>query len=184
MSRLPVEWLEGAGLEPPYKVVANIPYYITSLILRRLLEAAAPPTCLVLMVQREVAQNLVAKPPRANLLGISVQYYGAPRIVGTVPAGSFYPRPQVDSAIVRIDVDKSLRPREPEAFFRVVRAGFGGKRKQLKNALAQGLGVTGAQAGHLLLQANVAPERRAETLTLAEWNAVTRAAQTISEPSE
>lgn len=169
LQQSPSEWLARAGLNAPYSVVANIPYYITSAILRYLLEADIPPTRIVVMVQREVAQHLIAQPPRANLLGVSVQYYGVPRIVGVVPAGAFYPRPQVDSAIVRVDVTQ-VREREQAArFFRIVRAGFGEKRKQLGNALAHGLGLTVTESHWLLTRANIEPIRRAETLTVAEW---------------
>lgn len=170
----PTEWLARAGLEPPYAVVANIPYYITSAILRYLLEADIPPTRIVVLVQREVAQQLVAQPPHANLLGVSVQYYGTPRIVGVVPAGAFYPRPKVDSAIVRVDVSPSRSREHAGYFFRVVRAGFGEKRKQLGNALAHGLKLTSARAQWLLARAHIDPTRRAETLALGEWEMLAR----------
>lgn len=165
----PREWLAQAQLAPPYRVVANIPYYITSPILRYLLEAAPPPSRIVLMTQREVAQQIIAKPPHATLLGVSVQFYGAPRIVANVPAGAFYPRPKVDSAIVRIDVTDPAPTVDTRHFFRVVRAGFGAKRKQLHNALAGGLQISTAEVGRALLRAKIDPSRRAETLTIAEW---------------
>jgi 16S rRNA (adenine1518-N6/adenine1519-N6)-dimethyltransferase len=179
LKRPPDEWLALANAAPPYLVVANIPYYITSAILRYLLEAAAPPTRIILMVQREVAQALIAHPPHANLLGTSVQYYGTPRIIDTVPAGAFYPRPGVDSAIVRIDLDHRPRGENAGEFFRVVRAGFGARRKQLHNALARGLGLSTAQAQLLLHRANIDPARRAETLTIQEWIVLTRAVSAL-----
>lgn len=177
LERPPEAWLAAAQLTPPYAVVANLPYYITSAILRALLEASSPPTRLVVMVQREVAQQIVAKPPHMSLLGVSVQFYGTPVIIGIVPAGAFLPRPQVDSAIVRIDVSPAPPHIEPELFFRVVRAGFGAKRKQLRNALANGLGLPSEQAAALLARAGIDPARRAETLSLAEWEHAARAAQ-------
>lgn len=171
----PGDWLARANSAPPYLVVANIPYYITSAILRYLLEAPDAPTRIILMVQREVAQQLTARPPHATLLGTSVQYYGTPRIIDTVPAGAFYPRPKVDSAIVRVDVDHSQDPDDAQQFFRVARAGFGAKRKQLHNALAHGLGLPASGALLLLHRAHIDPARRAETLTIAEWVALARA---------
>ncbi len=160
----------------PYKVVANLPYYITSAILRHLLESSPPPRLLVLTVQKEVAQRIVARPPRMNLLAVSVQFYGEPRIVHTIPRGAFYPPPKVDSAVVRIDVFPRPRVDVPdkELFFRVVKAGFAQRRKQLRNALAAGLGLPPAVVVEALRQAHIEPTRRAETLTLEEWARLTR----------
>ena len=154
-----------------YKVVANIPYYLTSALIRRLLEAEAKPSLVVLTVQREVAERICASPPDMSLLAVSVQFYGQPRIVGRIPAGAFYPVPDVDSAIVRIDLfdQPPLRGAEVDRFFALVKAGFSQKRKQIKNALAGGLRLKGAEAEKLLLAADVDPSRRAETLTLEEW---------------
>lgn len=161
----------------PYAVVANLPYYITSAVLRQLLQCVPPPFRLVLMVQREVAQRIVAAPGQMSLLAVSVQFYGQPRIVMRIPAGAFVPPPQVDSAVLRIDTYE--RPPvdvpSPEDFFRVVRAGFSQRRKQLRNALGAGLGLSAEQASALLSAAGIAPSRRAETLNLAEWAALTRA---------
>ncbi len=157
-----------------YKVVANIPYNITSAIIRHLLEAPVRPERLVLMVQREVADRIVAQPNDMNLLAVSVQFYTRPSLVARVPAGAFYPRPEVDSEIVRLDVRDQPAVDVPDidAFFRVVKAGFSQKRKQIRNALAGGLHFEPGQVDGLLARAGVAPERRAETLTLAEWAAV------------
>ncbi len=154
-----------------YKVVANIPYYITSAILRHLLEAEIKPSLMVLTVQLEVAQRIIAQPDDMNLLAVSVQFYGKPRLVQRIPAGAFYPVPAVDSAVVRID----LFPRPPVAvqdvdlFFKVAKAGFGQKRKQLHNALKAGLGRSGEEIDRALAAAEIDPRRRAETLTIIEW---------------
>lgn len=169
LKQAPEAWLAQGNASTPYIVVANIPYYITSAILRYLLEAQTPPERIVVMVQRQVAQQITAKPPHANLLGVSVQYYGVPQIVGNVAAGAFYPRPQVDSAVVRIDVTSAPSEKDSARFFRIVRAGFGAKRKQLHNALTLGLNLSGEEVGKMLAQAHINPTRRAETLTLAEW---------------
>lgn len=154
-----------------YKVVANIPYYLTSALIRRLLEAEAKPSLLVLTVQREVAGRICASPPDMSLLAVSVQFYGQPRLLGHIPAGAFYPAPDVDSAIVRIDLfdQPPLRGPEADQFFALVKAGFSQKRKQIKNALAAGLRLKGAEAEKLLRAANIDPARRAETLTQEEW---------------
>jgi 16S rRNA (adenine1518-N6/adenine1519-N6)-dimethyltransferase len=156
---------------PHYKVVANIPYYITSAILRHLLETGVKPQVIVLTIQLEVAQRLIARPGDMNLLAVSVQFYGAPRIVQRIPAGAFYPVPDVDSAVVRIDLpaEPRVRVKDVDAFFRVAKAGFGQKRKQLHNALAAGLPVTHERIAQALSEAGIDPQRRAETLTLEEW---------------
>jgi len=157
-----------------YKVVANLPYYITSAVIRYLLESDPSPELLVLTVQREVAERMVAAPPEMSLLALSVQFYCTARIVGRIPAGAFYPAPKVDSAVVRLD----RRPAPavpgvtPAAFFEVARAGFSQPRKQLRNSFAAGMGVPPAQAEVWLSAAGIAPQRRAETLTLAEWGAL------------
>lgn len=156
---------------PEYKVVANLPYYITSAAIRHLLEASHPPSLLVLTVQREVAQRIVAQPPQMSLLAVSVQLYAEAEIVDRIPAGAFYPPPKVESAVVRLR--RRLEPAVPvddrEHFFEVVRAGFGQRRKQLRNALAAGLNLPTAMVTQAMSKAGIDPRRRAETMTLAEW---------------
>jgi 16S rRNA (adenine1518-N6/adenine1519-N6)-dimethyltransferase len=173
--------ITGAGDIPapvsmPFKVVANLPYYITSAILRHLLEAAQKPHVIVVMVQREVARRMVARPPQMNLLAVSVQFFAQPRIVRTIAAGAFYPPPKVDSAVVRLDIFEQARlhTTQVERFFEIVRAGFGGRRKQLRNSLARGLAIAPDSMAATLLRARIQPARRAETLTLEEWLALHR----------
>ncbi len=163
--------------DAPYTVVANLPYYITSAILRRLLESGPRPQRLVITVQREVAERLVAEPGDMSLLSVSVQFYGQPHIAMHLNPAAFWPRPDVESAVVCIDVYAAPPVDVPDSalFFRVVRAGFGQKRKQLRNALSAGLHVEKTQADDVLRAGGVDPQRRAETLGLAEWAAVTRA---------
>jgi len=160
-----------------YVVVANLPYYITSAILRHLLEARHKPRRLVLTVQQEVAERLVAQPDDMSLLAVSVRFFGQPHIVNRLKPAAFWPRPDVDSAVVRIDVHDQPPVDVPDetTFFRVVRAGFGQKRKQMKNALGGGLGIATSEAATLLETADIDPRRRAETLSLEEWAALTRA---------
>jgi 16S rRNA (adenine1518-N6/adenine1519-N6)-dimethyltransferase len=162
--------------ERDYVVVANLPYYITSAILRHLLEARHKPRRLVLTVQQEVAERLVAQPGDMSLLTVSVQFYGKPTIVTRFNPAVFWPRPDVASAVVRIDVYDQPPVDVPgeELFFKVVKAGFGQKRKQLKNSLGAGLGLSHAAAAKMLEEAGVDPARRAETLTLDEWARITR----------
>jgi 16S rRNA (adenine1518-N6/adenine1519-N6)-dimethyltransferase len=172
---LKVDVLQAIGPKD-FVVVANLPYYITSAILRHLLEPYRRPKRLVLTVQEEVADRLVAQPDDMSLLTVSVQFYGKPQIVARLNPAVFWPRPDVGSAVVRIDTYDTPPVKVPDVdvFFRVVRAGFGQKRKQLKNALGGGLGIKTAEAGALIEQAGLDPSRRAETLSLDEWAALTR----------
>ncbi len=163
--------LEGLFPGKPYLVVANIPYAITSLLIRRLLEAPAAPRRLVLTVQREVAERIVAGAGEMSLLALSVRLYGQPRLAGIVPAGAFYPPPRVDSAILRIDCHASpvLEASQVPVLFALARAGFGQKRKQLRNALSARLALPTDQVAEGLRQAGIEPRQRAQELDLAAW---------------
>ena len=167
---------EGAS-GSPYKVVANLPYYITSRALRHLLAESDRPRLLVLMVQREVADRLRAGPGEHSLLSLSVQAFGSVEQVCRVPASAFYPAPKVASAVVRIAVDErpaidsALQP----AYFRVLRAGFGQKRKQLHNSLSANLALPPGRAHQLLVQAGIPPTARPQSLSLEQWRALARA---------
>ncbi len=154
-----------------YKLVANLPYYITAPTFRHFLESANPPRTLVVMVQQEVAQRIVAQPGDLSVLAISIQFYGKPRIMANVPASSFYPAPKVDSAILRVDIhaDTPLAPAERDSFFRVVQAGFSERRKQLHNSLTHGLHYKNEIVLAWLAEAGIEASRRAETLSIAEW---------------
>ena len=154
-----------------YKLVANLPYYITAPTFRHFLESANPPRLFVVMVQYEVAQRITAGPGDLSLLGVSVQFYGEPKIIAHIPARAFHPAPKVDSAILRIDLkdEVPLTPRQRDSFFRMVQAGFSERRKQLHNSLAHGLHRKNADVQPWLLAANIDPSRRAETLSIEEW---------------
>jgi 16S rRNA (adenine1518-N6/adenine1519-N6)-dimethyltransferase len=153
-----------------YKVVANLPYYIASPVLRHFLEADLKPQSLVVMVQKEVAREITAHAGRLSLLGISIQLYGEPKIVKYARASSFYPAPEVDSAILKITVyPQPVVEVDTESFFIVVRAGFSAARKQLVNSLTQGLKVPKAETLSLLDRAGIDSRRRAETLSIEEW---------------
>jgi 16S rRNA (adenine1518-N6/adenine1519-N6)-dimethyltransferase len=163
--------------DSPYVVVANLPFYITSAILRHLLESAHKPQRMIVTVQREVAERLVAEPGDLSLLAVSVQFYGNPQIAMRLNPAAFWPRPDVESAVMRIDVYPAPPVDVPDekSFFRVVRAGFGQKRKQLRNSLSAGLHLDKGQVDTFLIQAGIDPQRRAETVSLDEWAALTRA---------
>lgn len=167
--------------DTPYLVVANIPYYITSAIIRHLLEANTPPQRIVLTVQREVAERICAAPGELSLLALSVQVYGLPYIAARIPAGAFYPSPKVDSAVVRMDIFPA--PKIPadalDVFFRLAKAGFGQKRKTLNNALASGMGWPKQKTQALLEAAAIDPQRRAETLSIDEWRTLTLKVATV-----
>jgi 16S rRNA (adenine1518-N6/adenine1519-N6)-dimethyltransferase len=162
----------------PYLVVANIPYYITSAVIRHLLESRPHPKRLILTVQREVAERICAAPGELSLLALSVQVYGHPEIKSRIPAGAFYPVPRVDSAVIRVDIYPE--PQIPEArldlFFRLAKAGFSQKRKTLRNSLAGGMAWQKDWAADLLLLTGIDPMRRAETLSLEEWGELTHSA--------
>jgi len=162
----------GSITSNPYKVVANIPYYLTSRLIRKLLEAEHPPEEILLMVQREVAERIAAEPPRMNLSGLAVQAYGRPEILFWVPAEAFRPRPKVDSAFIRIsDISREffLRHRiSPAAFFTVLRAAFRGKRKTVENALAKNLPRPKARIAAITERLGLAG-KRPEQLTLDDW---------------
>lgn len=164
----PADWFT-----EPYKVVGNIPYYITSAILRHLLEAQPRPTTLVLTMQKEVAERILSR-GGWSLLAVSVHFYGRPRLMGHISRHAFYPVPNVDSAILRVDVFPQPAISVPNTrwFFRVVKAGFSAPRKQLRNTLAHGLGIPPEDVEQVLRAAGIDTRRRAETLSLEEWGAV------------
>jgi 16S rRNA (adenine1518-N6/adenine1519-N6)-dimethyltransferase len=154
-----------------YKVVANLPYYITSAVIRYFLEAEIKPERLVLMTQKEVAEQITAQPGAMSLLSVSVQVYGKPQIISIVPAGSFYPPPNVDSAILKIDVypRSHLGLKDIEGFFTIVKAGFSANRKQIINPLSHQLEMDRPEVLAILEKAGIDYHRRAETLTIEEW---------------
>ncbi|KPL79052.1 hypothetical protein ADN00_03995 [Ornatilinea apprima] len=171
--------------EDGYLVVANIPYYITSAVIRHLLESQVKPARMVLTMQLEVAQRICAQPGDLSLLALSIQVYGAPRSVLRIPAGAFYPAPKVDSATLRVDLyPQPLIPTDQiEVFFRLAKAGFSQKRKTLRNAMSGGLALPREQVEQFLANANIDPQRRAETLSIPEWKDVTAAFINAKNPS-
>jgi len=196
-------------LDSKYKIVSNLPYYITSPVIRKFLEVKNPPKEMILMVQKEVAQRICAKPPKMSILAVSVQFYSLPKIISYISKKSFWPQPKVDSAIIRITPkqisERKLKLRtfagerawcpaesgtsEPRTergaspgrrafrklsfreqdFFKIVKAGFSSKRKQLVNSLSSGLKIKKETAENMLNKAKISPKARAETLTINNW---------------
>lgn len=157
-----------------YLVVANIPYYITSAVIRHLLENEPKPRRIVLTIQKEVADRICAAPGDMTLLALSVQVYGQPRIAARIPTGAFFPAPKVDSAVLCLDVypDPQIKHELLDTFFKLIKAGFSQKRKTLRNSLSSGLHISPADAAALLTKANIDPQRRAETLSIPEWESL------------
>jgi len=173
--------LSSLQLPDGYLVVANIPYYITSAILRTLLSAENKPAKLVLTVQEEVAERICAQAGKMSLLALSVQVFCTPQIVMKIPAGAFYPAPEIDSAVLYMDLfqEPAIPQSNLDSFFRLIKAGFSQKRKMLRNTLTSGLHLPREQVETLLEQAGIDPQRRAQTLSLEEWQQVTDCFQSI-----
>jgi 16S rRNA (adenine1518-N6/adenine1519-N6)-dimethyltransferase len=176
LDETPTELVALGGGSTPYVVVANLPYNIAALVIRRCLEANLQPRRLVVMVQQEVAEAICARPPKMGLLSVATQVYGTPRMVMKVAPGAFSPPPKVQSAVVSIDVAPAPLVGVPlEEFFRVVRAGFGNPRKMLRNSLSYGLHVKQDVVDDVMKSAGVGANLRPHVLELVDWEAVTRA---------
>lgn len=161
----------GSRPPPAYKLTGNIPYYITGALLRRYLSHRCRPVRAVLMLQLEVVRRLLARPGEMSLLAVAVQLYSRPSLVSRVAPSAFRPPPRVESAVVRLDVLGAPSVEIPDAdrFFRVVRAGFSTRRKQLVNALAHGLQLDKGRVHQQLAAANLPPSCRAQDLSLEQW---------------
>jgi 16S rRNA (adenine1518-N6/adenine1519-N6)-dimethyltransferase len=176
LDMTPAEILGRAGGTPPYAVVANLPYNIAAPTIRMFLEGDPQPLRMVVMVQLEVAEAICAQPPHMTLIGVATQVYGEPSLVMKVAPGAFRPPPAVHSAVIRIDVAQQPRVDAPlDAFFRVVRAGFGNPRKMLRNSLSFGLHVKQEAIDQVMAHAGVSADLRPHVLSLDDWAAVTNA---------
>lgn len=160
-----------SGLPTGYKVVANVPYYITSKIVEKLVRDSNKPAVAVLLVQKEVAERLAAKPGDMSLLALSAQLFTNVRLGVFVSRDMFTPPPKVGSQVVVLDfLDESLIPLEDEkAFWRVAHAGFSEKRKKLRSSIAAGLRISKPAAEELLRHAGIGANARAEDLSIADW---------------
>jgi len=154
-----------------YKVVANVPYYITSKIVQKLMTTDNKPSAVVLLVQKEVAERIAAKPGDMSILAVSAQVFAEASLGDVVPAELFTPPPKVDSQVVilRTHDQPLVVPADEKAFFRMVKAGFSAKRKKLRSSLSGGLGISKQEAEELLQKANISPDARAEDLAIADW---------------
>ncbi len=152
-----------------YKVVANIPYYLTSVLVRRLLEASNQPQRIVLLVQKEVAERMAAAPGQMSVLGVMCQFYGDVRLGDVIPAALFEPPPEVDSQIVILDPHQTPPQVDTKRFFRLVKAGFGERRKKLSNSLSGGLHISKPEIEASLEQADIAIGARAQELSVDDW---------------
>lgn len=164
------DFFKGRGFKS-YKVVANIPYYITGKILQMLMTAEFKPSAIIVLTQKEVAQNVSAKPGNLSILAISVQIYGEPKLVLKVPAKSFYPAPKVDSAVLRIDINQKPKYKigDEKKFFKIVKACFAGKRKQIHNTLVNNLHLGKTQVEEILSQLKINPAARPQELSIEQW---------------
>jgi len=161
-----------------YSVVANIPYNITSALIRHLMDSSVPPARVVLTMQREVAQRIIGSPGDMSLLALGVQIFGDATITASIPASYFYPIPEVDSAVLRIDIyEEPVVPRRViPVIFSLARAGFGQKRKKLRNSLASGMGLSPVEVENLLVRADIQPKSRAQELSIQDWEKIAQLA--------
>ena len=153
---------------PNYKIIANLPFYITSPLIRKFLEIKNPPQLMVLMVQKEVAQRICAEPPQMNLLAVAVQFYAQPKIITHVSKNSFYPQPKVDSAIIKI-IPKPIPKIDTEKFFKIIKGGFSSKRKVLINNLSRELKIENYKLKIVFDQIGLGQKLRAENLSINDW---------------
>lgn len=152
-----------------YKLVSSLPFNVTSLVLRRFLEQRPRPTVLSLLIQKEVAERVTAEPGAMSTLSVAIQYYGSPAIVRTVPRTSFYPAPEVDGAVVRIDVRALPSHEEAGQLFRMVRIGFSSRRKMLHNTLSVGLHLPSEKIQTLLSEIGLNPLCRPQEVSVSQW---------------
>lgn len=154
-----------------YVVVANVPYYITSKIIQLLTTSSNPPRTIVLLIQKEVAERIVAKPGDMSILAVSAQIYADVRLGGVVPAELFTPPPKVDSQVVILNMlpEPKVAEENMKKFFRVVKAGFSAKRKKLRSSISSGLHISKPEAEQLLTSAGINPDNRAEELSVDDW---------------
>ncbi len=163
--------VDSTGAFPSYKVIANIPYYITGKILQLFLTAKNKPSSITVLTQKEVAENVTASAGELSLLAISVQLFGTPKIVEVVPKKSFFPSPKVDSAVLHIEIfDKPVyKILDEKKFFKIVKACFAGKRKQIHNTLVNNLRLEKEAVNKILLDIKIDPSARPQELSIDDW---------------
>jgi len=154
-----------------YKIVSNLPYNITSIFLRKFLSLSNKPEIIILMLQKEVVERIMAKPPKMSLLAISVQFYAEVEKIMDVKRDYFYPAPEVDSAVIKIIPNKKILKdyEEEKKFFKILRIAFSSKRKMLKNNLASGLKIDIKEIEKILIDLNLDTKIRSEQLEISDW---------------
>jgi len=152
-----------------YKLIGNLPYYITSAIIKKFLETENRPSQMVLMIQKEIAQRICSQPPKMNLLALSVQFYAKPRIIAYISKNCFWPKPKVDSAIIKLNIKGKNLKNNKDIFFKIIKAGFAHPRKQLANNLSSELKLDKERIKSWLLKNKINPSQRAETLKEKDW---------------
>jgi 16S rRNA (adenine1518-N6/adenine1519-N6)-dimethyltransferase len=157
-----------------YKIISNIPYYLTSPLIRKFLESENQPKEIILMIQKEVAQRICSNPPKMSLLSVSVQFYAEPKIISYVSKNCFWPAPKIDSAIIKITPFGSKPSLDPNLFFKIVKAGFSQPRKQIAGNLSKNLKLPKTQIDNWLIKNNIKPNQRAETLYIEDWKNLTK----------
>lgn len=167
--------INALGLPKKYKIVANLPYNITSKFIRRFLEADNPPTEMIIMVQKEVAQRMVETPGKMSLLSVAVQFYAEAKILFGVSRKSFWPSPKVDSVIIKIQQLKKPRFSDPKLFFKVAKVGFSAKRKQLHNNLSNGLQLKSSEVKDIITSMGLDEKVRAQDLSVDDWITISKA---------
>jgi len=185
----PRSFAKGRGeIENSFKILGNLPFYLTAPVIRKFLESENPPKEMILVVQKEVAQRICAKPPDMNLLAVAVQFYASPsqisskfararpKIISYISRRSFWPSPKVDSAIIKIVPHNGTRTVLVPLFFKIVRAGFSQPRKQLANNFSKMLKLDKETVKSWLWKNHIKPEQRAETLSLEDWKNLTKSA--------
>lgn len=161
-----------------YKVIANLPYYITSPVIRMFLEAEFPPSEMILMVQKEVAERITAKPGKMSILAVAVQYYADAEILFNVGKENFDPVPEVDSCVIKINPHPNSLPKGEgdfdKKFFRVVRAGFCARRKTLANNLSNSFHLSKKETEEKLKATGILPTARAQELSIEDWKTLAK----------
>jgi 16S rRNA (adenine1518-N6/adenine1519-N6)-dimethyltransferase len=152
-----------------YSLVANLPYYVSTAVIRKFLESENPPQEIIVTVQKEVAQRISAKPPRMSLLSVSIQFYAETQILFSISSNCFWPKPNVDSAVIKIIPKKKLPEINPDLFFKVVKAGFSRPRAQLLNNISKKLLLDKEETIEILQDSGINPKQRAETLKVEDW---------------
>lgn len=162
-----------SAVTPPYKIAANLPFYMASPLIRKFLESKNPPVSMTVIVQKEVAQRACAKPPKMNLLAASVQFYAAPKIISYISRGAFWPAPNVDCAILQIDLfvkeGEEYSQESVACFFKIMKSGFSQPRKQLAGNISHGLNIGKEEARQFLTKNKIDPKQRPETLSIKDW---------------